>query len=83
MEQLGLFFVVASINVRFRKPANYDDVLDLTTRIRRQTPAKIEHQYELKRGDLVLTEADSVIACVDTKGELVRIPENLFELTKE
>ncbi len=81
MEELGLFFVVAKINVRFKKPAKYDDVLTLTTSIQKQSLAKIEHQYTLKRGEEVLTEAESVIACVDQNGEVQRIPENLTELT--
>lgn len=81
MEELGLFFVVAKINVRFKKPARYDDVLTLTTSIRRQTPAKLEHDYELKRGEQLLTAAESVIACVNEEGQVQRIPENLIDLT--
>ena len=81
MEELGLYFVVAGINVRFRKPAGYDELLTLNTTVTRQTPARIEHHYELKRGDLVLCEADSVIACVNSEGEPVRIPDDLETLT--
>lgn len=82
MEELGLFFVVAKVNVRFKKPAKYDDVLTLTTSISRQTPAKLEHEYQLKRGDEVLTVAETVIACVNPQGEVQRIPENLIEMTR-
>jgi len=81
MEELGLFFVVASINVKYRRPAGYDELLTLNTEIIRQTPARIEHHYELKRGETVLCEADSVIACVNAKGVPVRIPDNLDVLT--
>lgn len=81
MEELGLFFVVASINVRFRRPAGYDELLTLDTTVTRQTPARIEHHYELRRGDLVLCEADSVIACVNSDGTPVRIPDDLETLT--
>lgn len=81
MEELGLFFVVAKVNVRFKKPARYDDVLALTTSIKRQTPAKLEHEYVLKRRDEVLTTAESVIACVNQSGDVQRIPENLIDLT--
>ena len=35
MEELGLYFVVVSIAVRFRRPARYDDVLTLRTTIKR------------------------------------------------
>jgi acyl-CoA thioester hydrolase len=33
MEELGLYFVVAKIDVRFRRPARYDDLLTLKTEI--------------------------------------------------
>ncbi|MEQ9411067.1 MAG: thioesterase family protein [Fuerstiella sp.] len=81
MEELGLYFVVARITVRFRSPARYDDRLTLTTRIARQSPAKLEHNYQLRRDSEILCEADSVIACVDSAGKVQRIPDNLIELT--
>ncbi len=81
MEELGLYFVVARISVRYRRPARYDDLLTLHTQISRVTPAKLEHSYRLMRGDEVLAEADSVIACVNGNGEVQRIPEDLVSLT--
>jgi acyl-CoA thioester hydrolase len=81
MEEQGLYFVVAKIQVRFRKPARYDDDLVIHTQLLRSTPARIEHHYRLLRGEEVLAEADTVIACVNGEGELQRIPENLAETT--
>ena len=82
MEEMGLYFVVAKITVRFKSPARYDDVLTLTTRIARQTPAKLIHEYELSRDGEVLCEAESVIACLDTEGIVQRIPDDLVEKTR-
>ncbi len=81
MEELGLYFVVAKIEVRYRRPARYDDQLTLKTEIYRVTPAKLEHHYCLMRENEVLTEADSVIACVNHAGEVQRIPEDLVGMT--
>ena len=39
------------------------------------TPAKIEHEYRLYRDGELLTEARSVLACVDRAGAVQRIPE--------
>lgn len=83
VEAMGLFLVVAKLNVRFRKPAKYDDLLTLHTEITRVTPARLEHAYRLMRGEELLTEADSLIACVDQNGELQRIPEDLVQLTAD
>jgi acyl-CoA thioester hydrolase len=75
MEEEGLFMVVVSLECRYRKPAHYDDELSLVTRVVRITPAKIEHAYRLSRGGELLTEASSVLACVDRQGVVQRIPE--------
>ena len=81
MEELGLYFVVAKMEVRYRKPAQYDDLLTLRTEILRITPAKLEHHYCLMRESTVLAEADSTIACINRKGEVQRIPEDLAKMT--
>lgn len=77
MEEQGEFMVVVSLECKYRKPARYDDVLTLRTRVARVTPAKIEHTYSVLRGDELLTEARSVLACVDRNGAVQRIPESL------
>ena len=83
MEELKLYFVVARINVRYRRPARYDDLLTLHTEIARVTPAKLEHSYRLCRSEELLAEANSVIACVNQAGEVQRIPEDLVGLTSD
>jgi acyl-CoA thioester hydrolase len=75
MEEEGFFMVVVSIECKYRKPARYDDLLILKTRVARITPAKIEHEYRLYRDGELLTEARSVLACVDRAGIVQRIPE--------
>lgn len=81
MEELGLFFVVASLSVRYRQPARYDDVLVLRTRITRFGPVKLEHSYQLLRDEQVLCEATSVLACVDASGNVQPIPDDLARMT--
>ena len=83
MDELGLFFVVAGINVKFKRHARYDDFLLLKTQIARQSPAKLIHQYQLFRNDELLCEAESTIACVDSEGLVQRIPEDLIAQTAD
>jgi acyl-CoA thioester hydrolase len=75
MEEDGLYMVVVNVECKYRKPARYDDLLVLKTRVARITPAKIEHEYRLYRDGELLTEARSVLACVDRAGAVQRIPE--------
>ena len=77
MERDGVLFVVAKLDCRYRAPARYDEELTLTTRVVRQTHVRIDHAYELKRGDTVLAEATTTIACVGRDGKIREIPESL------
>lgn len=80
MEASGLFFVVAKVEVRYIRPALYDDLLRLRTTVTRVTAARIEHEYHLYRGTELLTEAKITLCCVDRQGLPQRIPEWLKEL---
>ncbi len=79
VEEGGLFLVVVKVSVNFRRPARYDDLLRLKTSITRITPARIEHEYELYRGDELLTTGNSTLACVNGDGKAVALPDELLE----
>ena len=77
LEKVGIFFAVVKVDCRYRAPARYDEELTLTTKIVKQTTVRIDHQYELKRGEILLAEASTTIACVNRQGELQPIPDFL------
>lgn len=77
LERAGVFFVVIKAEARYKAPARYDEELTLITRIVKQTSVRIDHAYELRRGDTLLAEATTTIACVDRQGQLQPIPEQL------
>ena len=77
LERDGVFFVVVKAEVRYKAPAKYDEELSLTTRVTKQTHVRIDHAYELRRGDALLAEATTTIACVGRDGQLQQIPEYL------
>lgn len=74
LEQQGVFFVVVNAEIRYKAPARYDEELDLTTRVTRKTHIRIDHTYELRRGETLLAEGQTTIACVDREGKLREIP---------
>lgn len=75
VEEGGLFMVVFEIACKYMRPARYDDQLTLRTRTRRVTAAKIQHEYQLFRGEELLAEGHSTLACVDKTGRPQRVPE--------
>lgn len=75
LEKQGILFVVVRAEIRYHAPARYDEVLELTTRLARQTHVRYDHSYELRREGALLAEGSTTIACVDRQGQLMQIPE--------
>ncbi|MGH7179775.1 MAG: acyl-CoA thioesterase, partial [Tepidisphaeraceae bacterium] len=66
--------------VRYKAPARFDDELTLTTRLVRATHVRYDHEYELRRGELLVAEGSTTIACVNREGRVIQIPESLSNL---
>lgn len=77
-EQRGVFFVVVRLSLRYRRPARYDDTVSIHVRHSSVGRVKIDHEYEIKRGDELLAEASSTLACVDAAGRPTPMPDDLF-----
>lgn len=77
LERQGVLFVVIKVECRYKAPARFDDELTLTTRVVKQTHVRIDHAYQLRRGDTLIAEATTTIACVNREGQLQQIPEKL------
>ena len=80
LEAAGVFFVVAQLNIKFRRPVQYDEQLLLETTCSAVSAAKVEHVYKLTRcsDGVILAEGGSVLACVNEKGKVRRVPEFMY-----
>jgi acyl-CoA thioester hydrolase len=77
LEEAGVFLAVVRLDVRYRRPARYDDVVTVRTQLLAAGPVKIEHAYEVVRGGEVLVEARTTLACLDREGRARPVPANL------
>lgn len=77
LERAGVFFVVTKAEVKYRRPARYDEVLELTTTVAKVTHVRFDHIYELRRDGELLAEGATTIACVDRDGQVRAIPDEL------
>ena len=77
IEDQGFYLVLTKVQVRYKSPAFYDDLLTLRTIVQRTTLVKIEHRYELMRGNLLLAEGETTLGCVDHQGRVQPLPETL------
>jgi acyl-CoA thioester hydrolase len=78
LEDQGYLLVLTRIQVRYKSPARYDELLTLRTSVVRTTSVKIEHRYELFRDGLLVADGESTLACVDRDGKVQRLPAVLL-----
>lgn len=76
LEVRGIFLAVTRLDVRYRKPAKYDELLTLETVLRDVGHVKIEHSYRLCRGETELVIGETTLACIDRDGRVQPLPAN-------
>ncbi len=79
LEDAGFFLVVSKLEVKYRLPAHYDDVLTIRTTVTRTSPVRLEHKYEVLRDGALLCEGHSTLACVGRDGKLQAMPDWLTD----
>jgi acyl-CoA thioester hydrolase len=79
LEDQGYLMVVTRMEVKYRSPARYDDLLTLRTTVVRTTLVRIDHRYEVLRDGVLLAEGSSTLACVDRDGNIQKLPDFLTE----
>jgi acyl-CoA thioester hydrolase len=81
LEQQGVLLAVVRLEIRYQRPARYDDELTLCTTLREIGHVKIEHTYELFRGEhaqrVRLATGSSTLACLNRDGRPQVIPDVL------
>jgi acyl-CoA thioester hydrolase len=75
LEDQGYYLVIAKVEIKYKSPAHYDDVLTIRTTVTRTTPIRIEHKYEVFREGALICEGATTLACVDRDGKLQAMPE--------
>lgn len=76
-EAAGVFLAVVSLSITYRRPARYDDILSVETRLASASRVKLEHTYRVLRDGLELAVARTVLACLDGDGRPRALPDGL------
>lgn len=75
LEEAGVLLVVSELSCDYYQPAEYDDLLRMVTTTLLAKGARIEHRYQIFRGETLLVRGRSVVACVDRAGRVQRLPK--------
>lgn len=74
LEEAGVFLVVAEVSLRYFFPAVFDDVVRVRVTTVTAKGARIEHRYQVLRGETLLAEGTTTVACIDAGGRVRRLP---------
>ena len=74
LEAAGVLLVVSEVHLEYFFGAEFDDLLQLTTFIERAKGARIQHRYEIRRGEQLVAQGRTTVACVDRSGKVTRLP---------
>ena len=77
LEDQGFLLVLTRVEVRYKLPARYDDLLTIRTSVERSTFVRIDHRYEVRRGEELIAEGSTTLACVGRDGRPQALPEFL------
>ncbi|HZV02820.1 MAG TPA: thioesterase family protein, partial [Planctomycetota bacterium] len=74
LEARGCRLAVVEARGRYRAPARFDDLLDVTCRVARVRATRIDLGYEVRREGELLCEGETVLASLDEAGRPTRLP---------
>jgi acyl-CoA thioester hydrolase len=77
LERAGVILVVKKLAVHYHRPSRFGDLLRVQIRTLRARGARIDHEYKVMRGEDLLAEGESTLACIDTDGRVQRLPDYL------
>jgi acyl-CoA thioester hydrolase len=82
-QQQGVIFIVVEVQVQYRSPARYNDILDVESTVSELTSASVVFSTTIFRhkGPL-LTKGIVRLACVNSEGHVQRIPATLREVLR-
>ncbi len=76
----GVHLPVVRANVQFKMAAQFDDLLRVETTMAELSRASVRFTYRITRGEDVVCEAETMLACVNDKLRLQRLPAEVAEV---
>ncbi len=80
LEADGFFLPVVEVNMRYLRPAKYDDEVVITTILKEKPSLRIRMEYELHRGIELIATATTMHVFIDRSGKPVRPPASFVSI---
>lgn len=79
IENRGLFIPVLAASIEYRRPAYFDDHLEVHLFMREKPRARFSMNYEVRREEAVLAVGTTTHAFMDSAGKGLRPPEDFLD----
>ena len=73
-------FVVTKLKADYLRPAHFDDMLKVETKIKVVSPVRAYFYQNIFREEEVIFTAEVCVTCTSTSGKVVRLPEKIKTL---
>jgi len=78
-EQFNVIFVVRECNVKYLKSANFEDNLEIKTKVIKKSPVRLNLLQEVSKNDEILVTAQVELAVIGSNGSVSKISRDLLE----
>ncbi len=78
-EQFNVIFVVRECNVKYLKSANFEDNLEIKTKVIKKSPVRLNLLQEVSKNDEILVTAQVELAVIGNNGSVSKISKDLLE----
>jgi len=85
VSEKGIFLPVSETHCKYHKPAQYDNLLVIETRIAylKRVSIKFEYRIFVKGSDEILAEGYTIHGFVNKDRKLVRVPQDVYDKVKD
>ena len=78
-DQFNVIFVVRECNVKYLKSANFEDNLEIKTKVIKKSPVRLNLLQEVSKNDEILVTAQVELAVIGSNGSVSKISKDLLE----
>ena len=78
-DQFNTVFVVRECNVKYLKSANFEDNLEVKTKIIKKSPVRLNLLQEVSRNNEILVTAQVELAVIDSNESVSKLTKDLLE----
>ncbi len=79
----AIYLPVAEAKVNYKRPARYDDVISIETRLGELGRVSLRFDYRVLRDSEVLVLGHTMHACISREGDIRELPEPLLAQLRE